>query len=217
MAFAVAALLSLLVATAELVSRYRDAPGRLLKSPQVWLYCAVNAASSMTALGLARLFGWNAGYLPTDPRSLWTQVLAAAFASTVLLRSSIFKTKIGNQDVDIGPAMVLQQLLAAVERGIDRSEGKFRLDSIDLLQGLSFTETVEAAPELCAGVLLGLTQEQQANLRKSIEAIKGKNASDSAKLRLLALELVNVAGPEIVSAVARKLQERPKELTQTRP
>jgi hypothetical protein len=124
----------------------------------------------------------------------------------MLLRSSLFRVKVGGQDIEVGFGILLQQILGALDREIDRREGQRRLDSLDVFAGLKFAEIVDSAPAICAGVLRSLTDAEQSQLKKSIDAIAGGKGSEGDKLRLLALELLNVAGPEIVQAVAQKLK-----------
>src|SRR5579875_2054741 len=202
-------LFSILVAVCELISRFRDAPIRLGTSPFVWLYCAVNALAAAMAFELIRVFGWTAGLPVTETSKIvWIRIASAGFSAMVLLRSSLLTVRSGNQDVDVGPGAVLQQLLTALDREIDRREGQLRLLSVDAFQGLDFAQTSAAAPALCAGVLQSLTADQQAQLKRSIDVIIGGTASSETKLRLLALELMNVCGPDILNAVAKKLRDQ---------
>jgi len=173
----------------------------------VWLYCSVNALAALLAFALIEAFQWTGGAPAGETQKIaWLRIITAGFSSMVLLRSSLFRLRVGSQDIDVGPAALVQQLQGAIDREIDRQEGQLRLLAVDALKGLRFEDAVSEAPALCAGVLQSLTADQQAQLKKSIEAITGGKGSEETKLRMLALELMNVAGPEIVKAVADKLR-----------
>jgi hypothetical protein len=87
--------------------------------------------AATVAFGLILVFGWTAGLPVTENgKIVWIQIFSAGFSAMVLLRSSLFTVRIGSQDVDTGPAAVLQQLLAALDRQIDRREGQLRQLSV---------------------------------------------------------------------------------------
>jgi hypothetical protein len=45
--------------TAELISRYRDAPAKALRTWPALIYLDINVLASLGAYGLAKVFGWN--------------------------------------------------------------------------------------------------------------------------------------------------------------
>ena len=125
--YVVVTLLGAGVAVGELVTRYRDAPSSTLRSGPALLYTALNAAASLAALALVHVFGWQFGVSSSNPEAVrWTQVLVAGFGAMALFRSSLFIVKVGGQDLGIGPGGVLQSLLAAADRGVDRWRGTQR-------------------------------------------------------------------------------------------
>ena len=181
------------------------------------LYCVGNVTAAALTFGMLRGFGWTAGLGADEAEKIvWIQTISAGFGAMVILRSSIFRVRIGKDDVDVGLATVVHQLFAAIEREIDRIEGRHRLDAVDAFAGLKFDEVVTIAPQLCAGALQSLTAEQLERLKTSIGTIRGGLGTEEHKLQLLVLELMNAVGPEIVDSVANLLKRKQTGSTQER-
>src|SRR5262249_19720627 len=112
------------VGVGELASRYRDEPTKAILSVPSLTYVLLNAGASVAALALGRYFGlWK---LTTDEPIAWSQVLAAGFGAMVLLRSSVFRARVGDQDVEIGPSSFLESVMNAADRAVDRLRAQER-------------------------------------------------------------------------------------------
>lgn len=200
-----------LVGLAELVSRYRDEPRRAVTVPPSYLYVLINACVSVGALALARAYGWGAGdeaNASQFSRRL-TQVLLAGFGAMAFLRTSIFTVRIGNQDVGIGPSVVVQSILRAVDSGVDRRRAIARDQAVTTIMGaVSFDKAYQLLPAHCLALMQNLPQEDQVALGRQIEGISRTNAADAAKARLLGLALINLVGEEVLlTAVTSLLRE----------
>ena len=139
------ALLGGLVGTGELITRYRDAPTAVLRSAAALFYIALNALAAILALAMVRAFGLDFG-LPADStvRS-WVQVLAAGFSALAVLRMSFFTLRAGDQDIGIGPSSLLQILLGASDRAVDRMRARARATEVaHIMAGVVFAKAAEA-------------------------------------------------------------------------
>lgn len=194
-----------LVGLAELISRYKDAPERaLLYSLSAWIYCLINAAASMAALGLLTVFGVTFG--KTGAALEWTLILTAGFGAMAFFRTSLFTVRIGTQDIGVGPLGFLQVILGATDRGVDRRRASGRAREVDsLMKGLSFNKSLVALPTYCLALMQNLSEEDQKRLGQSLLALNQAAASDGVKLRILGVYLLNAVGPVALASAITSL------------
>lgn len=105
------------VGLAEIVTRYRSDPGRALNSSAAQLYLALNGGAGIGALFLVDALGWKFGQAHNI--TAW-RILVSGFGALALFRSSLFMAKIGGSDVSVGPSVVVEALLGACDREVDR-------------------------------------------------------------------------------------------------
>jgi len=203
--YVVAGLLGGLVGAAELASRYKDRPAALVQISSAWIYVILNVVASLAALLLVRSFGWAFG--ATGSAVGATQVLVASFAAIALFRSSLFILRVGDQDVGVGPSVVLSSLLGAADRDVDRQRAEDRsVDVGTIMQNVSFTKAQYALPTYCLALLQDLPLPDQASLRGAVDALAGTDQmTDRQKALALGLLLMNIAGPEVVRAAVKAL------------
>lgn len=200
-AYVTVAGLAALVGTGELVSRYRDEPGRAFKSPAATFYLVLNVAAGVFALAMIDVFDWRFGFhAEGNPQALaWIRVMIAGTASMTLLRSSLFLVRIGNQDVGIGPSSFLMVLLKATDRAVDRRRATERDKIIsDVMKDVSFTKAFAVLPAHCFGLMQNLSKEEQAEVAQQVSAIRDAKTSDRAKAYLLGLTLLNLVGARVL-------------------
>src|ERR1700694_4733041 len=93
-----------LLGLTEILGRYIESPASALKSSGAFFYVLVNASASALALFLL-------ARLAPEITNPITQVLLSVLGAMAFLRSSVFRAKVGNEDVAIGPAIILDTLL----------------------------------------------------------------------------------------------------------
>ncbi|MEU5881595.1 hypothetical protein [Spirillospora sp. NPDC047279] len=199
--------LSCLVGVAELISRYRDHPGKLVKVPSTWAYVLINGAAGAGSLLLLHTFDWKLGV--TSPAMVGAaQVLAASLGSMMIFRSAVFTVRVGDEDVAVGPSTLLSALLAAADRGVDRMQAKTRASEAgDIMADISFDKSRLALPTYCLGLLQNVSAEDQAALRTAVDALAGTDEmTDRQKALNLGLLLINVAGPDVLRAAVGTLR-----------
>ena len=198
--YLIAGLLGAAVGLAELLSRYKDQPWRAVSTPPAISYIFINALSSVVALDLCLIFKVDLGRDPSNPLASEVKlVLLAGFGSMSFFRSSLFTVRVGGHDVGIGPSTVLQSILDATDREVDRRIAIYR-DKIvkQVTASITFEKAKVALPAYCIGLMQNLTDAEQAELGKDLDLIGTKNMSDDDKARLLVLALVNCVGPDVV-------------------
>src|SRR5262245_19946959 len=103
------------VGLGELVSRYRDEPTRTIVTSPAALYVAINGGASVYALFALNVFGVKPG--DDDAQSRLLIVMAAGFGAMAVLRSALFKVRVGDDDIGVGPVAFLEIILGATDRG----------------------------------------------------------------------------------------------------
>lgn len=113
--YAAAIAISVAVAAFELISRYRDSPTLALYSAPGLGYIAVNGAAGAAALAVADSMSWAQEISPVARGAL------ASLAALVLMRSALFIVRVGLTDISVGPNSVLEILLEAADRHVNRT------------------------------------------------------------------------------------------------
>lgn len=105
------------VGFAELVSRYRDEPWQAAATPPGLTYIALNAGCGLIGLLLMEHFPQQTA----SPDDGVARVLVAGTGAMVVLRSKLFTLRQAEgEEIAVGPALALDQVLNAVNRDIDR-------------------------------------------------------------------------------------------------
>ncbi len=212
--YLIVASLGALVGGSELISRYRDRPGSLIRVPSTWAYVLINAGAGVAALLLTHAFRWTFGAHDPDVVRA-TQVLVAGLGSMALFRSAVFTVRVHDEDVSVGPSALLSSLLAAADRGVDRVRAQHRsAETRRMMSRVSFESSRLALPTLCLALLQNVSAEDQRDLRTAVDALAASDMTDPQKALNLGLLLMNIAGPEVVGAAVETLGvEIERELT----
>jgi hypothetical protein len=196
--WAAALALGAAVGLAELVTRYRDQPGALPRSVSFWVYLLLNASASELAFALIKTFDWKFG-IADGPAQVTTQVLVAGFAAMALFRSSLFTLRIGDEDVSIGPSVVLTSLLGVVDRAVDRRRATSRSKDVSrIMVKVSFTKARLALPVYCLQLMQNVPLDEQQKLRTAVDALGLMEMDDGLKSLNLGLLLMNTVGPTVL-------------------
>jgi len=207
--FAAAALLGILVGLAELVSRYRDAPQSVLYKPPALLYLALNGAASGLALALIRAFDWKFGAGADTVR--WVQLLVAGVGAMALFRTSLFTVRAGDRDIAVGPATFLQIFRDAADREVDRLRASDRSSKVGkLLDGVDYTKASEGLIPYCLTLMQNVPDNEQQKLVQAVKLLDAEPIEPAIKVRILGLLLMNVVGPNVLSAAVDALREQLK-------
>jgi hypothetical protein len=205
---AAAGLLGALVAVGELVSRYRDDPARAILSLSATLYVGVNAAGAVAAFALISTFGWRFG---ASSESLpVTQVLVAGFGSAALFRTSLFNVTAGDQVIGIGPSAVLNVLLSAADRAVDRKRARIRSETTTAsMDGFSFEMGADALVAYCFAAMQNASADEVKDIEDKIVALRAKpndHMPDQVKSYGLGLSLVTVVGDKVLHEAVQRLK-----------
>src|SRR5215471_4240067 len=196
--YAAACLFGLLVGVTELVARYRDRPLAALSTMSGLVYVVVNGAASGFALWLIRDNGIAADTKLIAPTV--AQVLLAGFGTMAFFRTSLFTLRVGESDVAIGPAAVLQVILNAADRACDRFRaGPRSSDVIGIMRGVSFERARIALPLHCFALMQNVSLVEQSSIVQAISGLSGTTGmADDVKAYNMGLLLMNVVGEDVL-------------------
>jgi hypothetical protein len=191
----------------ELVGRYRDAPARALSTPGGMMYIAVNVVTAVAGLVVLKTVG--ADFIKeTNPynRAIY-EALFAGFGSLTFLRSSIFKVRMDDKDVSIGPAILLDILLAAADRGVDRRRGRDRAaEVVETMKRVSFDKAIITLPSFCSSLMQNFNEQDQQKLTVQVKQLAASKGIDpQVRSLLLGLRLLNMFGGDVLRAAVTGL------------
>jgi hypothetical protein len=194
--FVCVTLFSGLVAFTELLSRYNENPGRLLAGVPTAVYLIINMFSGIAALGLIKF----TDILETSGQLRpFYEAMAASFGATIVFRSSLFTTRIGGEDVDVGPSAFLKSLLNATDTMIKRREAQDRAELVGwIMRNVSFERGSVALPAFCLAVVGTVSPEEQTSLASSIMKLSGAEGTDEWKAMMMGTVLMQTVGPEVL-------------------
>lgn len=126
-----------------------------------------------------------------------------------VLRSSLFNLKTEDQIVSIGPNAVLDSLLGAADRGVDRRRAISRSqDANEIMKDVSFTKSHAALSAFCLTLLQNASPQDQQKLRDAVNALQQrKDMTDSQKAKNLGLLLMNLVGPQVLRSAVDVLRD----------
>ncbi|MEO6093239.1 MAG: hypothetical protein ABIT04_13600 [Novosphingobium sp.] len=193
--YAIVFAIGLAVGATEMMARYTDAPFRPLLSWPGLFYFVLNAGAAILAYYLiVELDAAPAG--KTSAEKAITQVLFAGLGAMAFFRSGLFTVPIGGTDVAIGPNLVLQIVLHALDRAYDRERAKPRSREVSaIMGGVSFESARSALPMICFSLMQNISDDERAEFGRQVDAIAAStDANDEAKVLTLGLELMNLVG-----------------------
>jgi hypothetical protein len=191
----------------ELIGRYRDAPFRALKTDGAFVYVLVNVVAALSGLFLLQTIGSNLIQEPDPLNRAIYQALLAGFGSLTFLRSSFFKIRVGDTDISVGPALLLDILLVAADRSVDRRRATERAtQAVAIMQNVSFDKAINTLPPFCLNLMQNLTKDDQTSILNQVEAIQNIPAiTPHVKSFLLGLLLMNFVGLDVLREAAEQL------------
>jgi len=172
-----AAIVAAVVSLAELATRYKDDPWLAVCSGPAVLYTCINAGLAACCVGLLLHYDPNAfadvnasaqDKAAGNAYDAIKVVLMCGLGSLALLCASVFKARVHDTDVSVGPAIVIEQILKVVDRAIDRKLAEQRANIV-----AEFVPKVDFASQgmaLCS-VSLALLQNHTADEKAKIEAV----------------------------------------------
>ena len=199
--------IGLLVGASELLTRYRDSSSAALRNTAAGIYLFINAMASIAAFAVADVADWKFGTDATGNELLCLQVAVGGFGAIALFRSSLFLVHPSGTDVNVGPANILQSLLDATNREIDRSRGSERFPEVaKLMQGVRFDDAYKVLPTLVLASMQNLSEDEQEAFANQLKVLADSRLEDWAKSLTLGLTLETLVGRRVLKAAVETLK-----------
>ena len=220
-----AGVIGLFAAYVELLARYRDDPWRAVWSWPAFAYAIING-------GAALLVGWwLATFFPAlvtaaDPDTVaaLTQqkksipvdgtrlAIVAGLGSLAVMRTSLLKLRVNSGDeIAIGPAVIVDQLLAVVDRSVDRHLAEPRAAIASELVGqIDFDLHRTSLVALCLVLLQNPSPTEQQQMSSVSQALAGRtDIPSSTKATSLLLTLLGLVGEVVLRQAVKQVSAKP--------
>jgi hypothetical protein len=209
------------VGAAELISRYKDSPTRALRTGPAMFYIVLNALGSAAALYLISINPSAVGLVDAagkwidDTKTLVQAVLIAGFGSLLFFRTSIFKVRVGDADMAIGPSIVLDTLLNAADRAVDRVMAEPRAIFVHgLMSDISFEKAAIILPSHCISLMQNVSSEESQRIVSKVNALRAeKETPDKIKALNLGLSLLSIVGEKVLRTAVESLRKELQDST----
>jgi hypothetical protein len=201
--YLLAGLIGATVGWTELAQRYKDRPTGPLHTAPGALYILVNALAAAGALAFLKYLELPAG--DTLPREV-AQILLAGASAMAFFRSAFFTMRVGEQDLPLGPALILQVILNAADRAYDRLRAAERSAVVArIMREISFDRARRALPAYCLKLMQNVTAEEADRLSDDIEEIAQSEMGPRSKSYNLGLLLLTLVGEDTLETAVRDL------------
>ena len=207
LAWAIVAAIGLAAGATEIVAKYRDEPRRALSTQPAILYMLINAGASVIALFMIKELNWDFG-VNADQVNL-VQIIVAGFGAMIILRAAVFTIRAPGKEAMVGPVNVLQTVLDACDRAVDRKRASERAAEVSkLMQDISFERAIVELPMVSLALMQNLSNEEQVRLRARVDDLRGSRLSNEGKCLSLGLVLLGSLGVEALEAAIATVRTR---------
>ena len=196
-----------MVGSTELMSRYKDAPFRPLLSLPGLVYVALNGGAAILAYYLLGALGVDLSAGNDEAKERIYRVMLASLGAMAFFRSGLFTLRLGDSDVPVGPNLILQVLLNALDRTYDRVRAAPRsVEASRIMAGISFELAQEALPTFCFNLMQNVADDELEEIGREVgELAQATSMSDEAKSLILGLALLNVVGEKTLQSAVWSL------------
>jgi len=198
------------VGYAELLSRYRDDPVRLLAADPTAMYVAVNVVAGIGALALVKEFSVFGSAAAPQAHQATYEALLASFGAIAFFRTSLFTARVGGTDIDVGPATLLKSLLASSDFMVNRKQASDRADEVQrTMARVDFDKAKSTLPVLCFTLVEGITPDQQKLVAEQIQKLADDTTIEpTAKATILGVYLLRQVGADVLARAVTVLGDR---------
>lgn len=138
-------------------------------------------------------------------------ILMAGFGGAAFFRSSVMRTKIGEKEVSVGPGLVIDTLLGALDREVDRVRAVYRSQAVEkLMPWITLRDAAEVIVPYCIELMQNLKSEERVKIRDKLEeALKDivtQDKDDPIKPVTLCLNVVEFVGFDVLGSAIKSLR-----------
>ena len=202
----IAGVLSALAAAAELMGRFKEAPGRAVTcSPGVAFLLLSGLSAGLVLLGLRYLDE------PQNTVTLLTQIFLAGFVARTISRTKITGFKGADGTVtETGPGQFFEKLLVAIEADIDRERGNLRLRKVsEQLVGIDYASAFGFFISELMAAMQELSDEDKADIGDALKVIDARrDLDDATRVDMLGFLVLDYGGEALLARLVRLYHTR---------
>jgi hypothetical protein len=144
-------------------------------------------------------------------------ILLAGFGAIAFFRSSFFTLRVSGTDIGIGPSALLQSLIGAADRMIDRDQAQGRASALaTIMRDVDFDKAKAALPALCFLLVENITPDDQKNISDQIKGLASTpDILPDQKSTILGVYLIRVVGAEVLDLAVQALGSEIRKTTPT--
>jgi hypothetical protein len=133
----------------------------------------------------------------------------AGVSAMAFFRTSLFVVRAGDRDVGIGPSGFLQIYLGAADRAVDRKRAAARSDAVaTMMKDVDYNKAKRVLPEYCLALMQNVAADDQKAVVSALKDLDEGPADPSVRAQLLALELINVVGVDVLTTAVKSLGDQ---------
>jgi hypothetical protein len=197
----VAGLLAGVAAAAELVGRFKDAPGRAVTCSPGVSYLLLNGLLA----GLI-LLGLRFGNQPQTTFSIVEQVILADFIARIVVRTKITGMKSADGMVtETGPGQFFEKLLVAIQADIDRERGNMRLRRVsEQLVAVQYQHAFGFFISELMASMQDLSDEDKADIGDALKIIDARtDLDDATRVDMLGFLVLDYGGEDFLERLVK--------------
>jgi|GEM_PF-5852522 len=197
----VATLLAVLAGAAELVGRFKEAPGRAVRSrPGVAFLLLNGLLAALVLLGIRYLDA------PQSTFALVAHVLLAGYVSRTLVRMKITGPRGADGTItETGPGQFFEKLLVAIQRDIDRDRANIRLREVsEQLVGVEYVHAFGFFVSELMASMQDLSADDKDDIGEALRIIDArKDLDDSTRVDMLGYLVMDYGGQEFLEQLVK--------------
>ena len=126
-----------------------------------------------------------------------------------LFRTSLFTVRVGDRDIGVGPGSFLQIFRESADREVDRLRARARgLLVGKLMELVAYQKAYEGLIPYCLALMQNVPDDEQKKMLEAVKLLNNEKIEDAVKVRILGLHLMNVVGPDVLSAAVEACASR---------
>ena len=198
---AIAATMAAVAAAAELVGRFRDAPGRALKTVPGFAYVMLNGL-----VAAVLVFGLRRADPPSSNFAIMEQVLLACFVTRILARLRITGMKGADGSItETGPGQFSERMLAAISRDLAREKANMRLRVVsEQMVGMDYQIAYGFVVSEMMSAMQELTDAEKKDIAEALQVIDSrKDLDDDTRLDMLGFLVLDTGGEDFLNQLVK--------------
>ena len=197
--------LSLIVALAELFSKFRDEPFLVIKNLAAWVYIILNIIIALICFSIIT----QTNLLGTRELDLIHAAFLSGLGSAVIMRSKFLKININDKEAAIGPEIIINVFLETLEKTIDRDRALIRKQLVEkTMSGIDFYKAGEYVITTITGASQLASIEDTKRLVDEFTKIKESNMDNLNKSNSLGYLILDFMGEKFLKSFFNEENKR---------